>query len=126
MDTLRVDGEIGRFEFGLYDVSIDNRVVFKGTNNFPPRKGQQWYQTCGFKEIALLNGVLNRSYRQTTTGLNRDQSIDDLEGTRLNTLRDGAESEGKKVINFLENSIESILEKNGFTKAGRTEKTVRL
>ena len=36
----RVDGEIEREEFGLYDVSIDNRVVFKGTNNFPQRKCQ--------------------------------------------------------------------------------------
>lgn len=113
----RVDGEIGRFEFGLYDVKIDNRVVFKGINEFPPRKGQQWYQTCGFKEIALLNGVTERSYRQTTKGLNRCRR-QEKGGTPSNTLHDGAEAEGGKVIDFFEKKTVRILEENEFTKEG--------
>ena len=64
-----------------YDVKIDNRFFFKGITNFPPLQCQQWYQTCGFKDVALLNGVLIRSYRQTTSVLNRCRRIDDIEGT---------------------------------------------
>ena len=51
----QVDGEIEREEFGVYDVEIDNRVVFEGINDFPLRMGKQWYQTVKFKEIAVLH-----------------------------------------------------------------------
>lgn len=113
----RVDGEIGRFEFDVYDVKIDNRVVFEGINDFPLRTGKQWYQTCGFKEIALLNGVTERSYRQTTKGLNRSRR-QEVGGTPSNTLHGRAESEGNKVIEFLEKKSERLLEDNEFTKEG--------
>lgn len=51
----RVDGEIGRFEFGVYDIkSQDDKTVFDGSRAFPFRSGVQWYRTCGFKEMALI------------------------------------------------------------------------
>lgn len=112
-----VDGEIGRFKFDVYDVKIDNRVVFEGNHLFPSRTGKQWYQTCGFKEIALLNGVTERSYRQTTKGLNRSRRFD-IGGTPLTTLQDRAEAEGIKIIDFIEKKSERILEENGFTEEG--------
>ena len=117
----RVDGEIGRFEFGLFNVEADDqKKVFEGTSLFPARKGKQWYQTCGFKEIALLNGVAQRSYRQTMAGFNRCRR--QLEnGTPLNTLRDSAEVEGSKVINFLEKKSEGILKENEFSTDGVPE-----
>jgi hypothetical protein len=62
------------------------------------RQGRQWYQTWGFKELALLDGAAQRSYRQTVEGLNRWRC--QLEGgTPLNTLRDSAEAEGAVVLN---------------------------
>ena len=78
----RVEGEVGRFAFALFDViDTEERPVFEGRCLLPPRQGRQWYQTCGFKELALLygrpcpccllNGAAQRSYRQTVEGLNR-------------------------------------------------------
>ncbi|RKZ89526.1 MAG: hypothetical protein DRR19_11455 [Candidatus Parabeggiatoa sp. nov. 1] len=55
----------------MYDVKIDNRVVFEGHHLFPTLQSQQWYQTSGFKEIALLSGAAKRSYRQTANDFNR-------------------------------------------------------
>jgi len=46
-------------------------VVFEGHHLFPTLQSQQWYQTSGFKEIALLSGAAKRSYRQTANDFNR-------------------------------------------------------
>ena len=103
--SYRVDGEIGRFEFMMFDVkSSDNTVVFEGSSLFPYRKGKQWYQTCGFKELALFNGAAQRSYRQTVKVFNRVRR-QESDGTPVTTLRDSAESEGLKIIDFLEKRI---------------------
>ena len=60
----RVDGEVGRFEFETFDVhDAQTRIVFRGLDLLPERTGKQWYQTVGFKEHALMHGVLDRSYR---------------------------------------------------------------
>jgi hypothetical protein len=54
----RVEGEVGRFAFALFDViDTEERPVFEGRCLLPPRQGRQWYQTCGFKELALLQGA---------------------------------------------------------------------
>jgi len=34
------------------------------------RTRKQWYQTAGFKENAILHGVLDRSYRKTAVAFN--------------------------------------------------------
>ena len=55
----RVDGEVGRFCFTTYDVkNADSQPIFSGFTMFPCCKGQQWYLTTGFKEVALLHGGL--------------------------------------------------------------------
>ena len=118
----RVDGEIGRFEFRMFDVKdVNSQIVFKGIELFPFRKGKQWYQTCGFKEIALLNGVVQRSYRETANILNRIRYQEEG-GTPLNTLRDGAESEGLKVIDFLVKKSVRVLSEHGFDVQGTPQK----
>jgi len=67
----RVDGEVGRFEFETYDVrDTDGRIAFHGFGALPIRTGKQWYQTAGFKENAILHGVLDRSYRKTAVAFN--------------------------------------------------------
>jgi hypothetical protein len=83
----RVEGEVGRFTFALFDViDTEERPVFESRCLLPPRQGRQWYQTWGFKELALLHGAAQRSYRQTVEGLNRWRRQPEG-GTPLNTLR---------------------------------------
>lgn len=78
---------MGRFTFALFDViDTEERPVFESRCLLPPRQGRQWYQTWGFKELALLHGAAQRSYRQTMEGLNRWRRQPEG-GTPLNTLR---------------------------------------
>ena len=114
----QVDGEVGRWVFKTYDVkSEDHETRFEGIELFPPRHGRQWYQTCGFKEIALLCGAAQRSYRQTTHVFNRSRH-QESGGTPLNTLRDGTQTEGLKVIDFLTRKSQSVLKEHGFDPQG--------
>jgi hypothetical protein len=83
----RVDGEVGRFEFETFDVRDTlGRIVFHGFDANPIRTGKQWHQTAGFKENAILRGVLDRSYRKTVIAFNI-QRRQVKGGTPLNTLR---------------------------------------
>jgi len=114
----QVDGEVGRFTFKTYDVKgEDEKPRFEGIELFPKRHGRQWYQTSGFKEIALLCGAAQRSYRQTTQVFNRSRH-QESGGTPLNTLRDGAQAEGLKVIDFLTRKSQSVLKEHGFAPHG--------
>ena len=114
----QVDGEVGRFTFKIYDVEgEDEKPRFEGIELFPPRHGRQWYQTSGFKEIALLCGAAQRSYRQTTQVFNRSRH-QESGGTPLNTLRDGARAEGLKVIDFMTKKSQRVLKEHGFDPRG--------
>jgi len=117
----KVDGEIGRFTFLTYDVKReDQKTHFVGLDMFPVRTGQQWYQTSGFKEIGLIVGAAQRSYRQTTHVLNRTR-YQEVGGTPLNTLRDGAEAEGLKVLDFMDKKTKGILKEHNFDPQGVPE-----
>lgn len=84
---------------------------------FPHRQGRQWYPTCGFKEIALIYGAAQRSYRQTAKLINRSRH-QEAGGTPLNTLRDGAQAEGLKVLDFLHRKSQNILKEHEFDPQG--------
>lgn len=117
----RVDGEVGRFRFGLFDVVNEaDEIVFAGHQLWPARQGRQWYPTTGFKELALLTGATQRSYRQTVSHFNRSRH-QEVGGTPLNSLRDGAEREGGKVIEFLDRHSEKVLSTHQFDGEGRPE-----
>ncbi len=95
--------------------------MFEGRSLFPFRQGKQWYQTCGFKEMVVLNGAAQRSYRETVRVFNHIRR-QESGGTALNTLRDGAEAEGLKVIDFLQNKSRRILREHGFDAQGVAER----
>lgn len=117
----KVDGEIGRFSFKTYDVkSGDKRTLFAGIDQFPIHKGRQWYPTCGFKEVVLILGAAQRSYRQTIKVFNRS-CRQETDGTPLNTLCDVTQAEGLKVLDFLTRKTESVLKKHGFNSSGAPE-----
>jgi len=114
----QVDGEIGRFTCTTYDViNQDKKAHFKGLDMFPSRIGRQWYQTSGFKELGLIVGAAQRSYRQTTRVFNRTRH-QEIGGTPLNTMRDGAQAEGLKVLDFMDKKTQIILKEHGFDAQG--------
>jgi hypothetical protein len=116
-----VDGEIGRFTFKTFDVKNENgKTLFAGLDLFPARKGQQWYPTCGFKEVAMIYGAVQRSYRQTVKAFNHSRR-QEIGGTPLNTLCDVTQAEGLKVLDFLARKTESIFRKSGFNPQGIPE-----
>ncbi len=68
----RVEGEIGRFEFALYELIDQSKgVVCRGADYFPKRQGREWHKTEGFREEALCLEASQRSYRTNTAHLNR-------------------------------------------------------
>jgi len=87
---------------------------------FPVRIGRQWYQTSGFKELGLIVGVAQRSYRGVTRVFNRSR-YQEVGGTPLNTLRDGAQAEGLNVLDFMDKKTKSILKEHNFNPQGIPE-----
>lgn len=115
----QVDGEVGRFTFKTYDVVTHNKQpIFTGLRMFPGRKAKQWYPTCGFKQVTLLQGAAQRSYRQTIQLFKRS-CRQEKGGTPLTTLHDVAESEGLKVLDFLTCKTAAILKQFQFTEQGQ-------
>jgi len=116
-----VDGEVGRFTFKTYDVKAkNNKTLFAGIGLFPTHKGRQWYPTSGFKEVALIYGAAQRSYRQTIKVFNHGRR-QDVGGTPLNTLCDVTQAEGMKVLDFMTRKAESIFTEQGFNSRGLPE-----
>lgn len=62
---------------------------------FAPLSGTGHYTTRGFKEVAFVYGVVERSYRKTAAWLNRVRHQAD--GTNARTLQEMAEREGQRV-----------------------------
>jgi hypothetical protein len=115
----RVDGEVGRFQFETYDVRDDGgRVVVRSLDWLPKRTGKHWYQTIGFKELALIHGVLDRSYRKTDVAINL-QRRQVVGGTPLRTLCDTAAAEGSAVLAALEQQTRQVLAEHRFGDEGQ-------
>jgi hypothetical protein len=115
-----VDGEVGRFEFDTFDVRDSlGRIVFHGFDAIPIRTGKQWHQTAGFKENAILRGVLDRSYRKTAIAFNI-QRRQVKGGTPLNTLRDAAEAQGVAIMAAIEDETQRTFEEHHATVVGQS------
>jgi hypothetical protein len=113
-----VDGEGGRFRFGLFDVvDAAGDIVFAGSQLWPTRQGRHGYPTAGFKELTLMMGVTQRRYRKAASHSNRSRR-QVVGGTPWTTLRDGAEREGLQVIQFLERHSAEVLKAHHFTEDG--------
>jgi hypothetical protein len=86
----RVEGEIGRFYFPLYE-AVDElrRVICRGVDFFPKRRPREWHKTEGFREEALCLEASRRRYLYNTANLNwyRRQPQG---GTPVTTLQDNA------------------------------------
>lgn len=112
-----VDGEVGRFQFSTHSV-IENDIEFKTAMAiFPPLQTNEYYKTAGFKEISMIYGDTEKSYRRTTTLINRIRYQQE-HGTSFRTLQDNTEKEGLRLNEHIAEKSRQILENNEFTEDG--------
>ena len=90
----RVDGEVGRITFDTY--WIEETAGDKAKCVFPTLHAQEWYRTTGFKELAMVHGSVEKSYRKTTALINRVRHQEGATPSR--TLQENTESEGQHTV----------------------------
>ncbi|MGK5092574.1 hypothetical protein WDW89_11250 [Deltaproteobacteria bacterium TL4] len=105
-----VEGEIGRFRFETWSrVNAEGEEIYKGKELFEPLRGEEKYRTQGFREVALIYGSCEDSYRETTALINRIRyQLED--GTPERTLRDNTENEGRHLQAYLKEKNHTLLE----------------
>lgn len=113
----RVEGEVGRVIFDAYWVK-ETETMMDGTNRclFPTLHAKEWYRTTGFKELALVHGAVEESYRKTSALINRVRHQADATPSR--TLRDNAQAEGEQIMAHMAQQATTVLQTHGFTTAG--------
>ena len=113
-----MDGEIGRFEFATHSVLHGDELKYNTAMDlFAALKGKEFYRTIGFKEIAMIYGDTEKSYRKTAKLINRIRYQVER-GTPYRTLRENTEKEGFNLIDYVEEKTKRILIENGFTEDG--------
>ena len=110
---------MGRFTFTTHGVRQGSELRHRTSRwLFPALQGKEWYRTRGFKEVALVHGVVEDSYRKTSRWINRMRHQTEEEGTPSRTLCDGSESEGTHILAHVEARTEQILSHYGVTDPG--------
>ena len=113
----RIDGEIGRITFDSYWVAqMEEESDDTAGTLFPALHAKEWYRTTGFKEIALVYGTTEESYRKTSDLINRVRHQEGATPSR--TLRENAESEGRQIMGQVAQQAVAILHEHGFTTQG--------
>jgi hypothetical protein len=114
----QVDGEVGRFCFTTYRVINEPSVQGQTlpVELFPSQRGTEWYRTRGFKEIALMRGISEQSYRKTSELINRIRY--QPEATSARTLQDNSEREGERILQQLSTQSQTILHEHQFSSEG--------
>ena len=85
---------------------------------FAELKGKELYRTIGFKEIAMIYGDTEASYRKTAKLINRVRWQEEG-GTPYRSLQENTEWEGCRVIDYMEEKSKRILKKKGFSEDGK-------
>ena len=112
----RVEGEIGRITFDTYWVEPGAGSDKTAKFLFPTLHGKEWYRTTGFKEIGLVYGTVEDSYRKSSALINR---VRHQEGaTPFRTLRENSEYEGRQIMTSMAQQAGEIFDEDGFTAAG--------
>ncbi len=113
---------MGRFTFTTHTASDASGTAYNtATACFPELHGKEWYRTRGFKEIALLYGSVEQSYRKTSTLINRIRH--QPKATPARTLQEVSEREGQRIAAALEHKADQILSKAGFTEEGTPQRS---
>ncbi len=78
-------------------MNVDDEVLYNTSREFfLPLQGEEKYRTEGFKEIVLIYGTTEESFRKTAALINRVRH-QAKGGTPSRTIRDHAEHEGSKI-----------------------------
>lgn len=119
----RVEGEIGRITFDSYWVEPGAGRNETTRCLFPSLHGKEWYRTIGFKEIGLVHGTVEDSYRKSSVLINRVRHQEGATPDR--TLRENSEYEGRQIMAYMEQQAGEIFDEQGFTAEGLpTERAV--
>lgn len=95
-----------------------------GREVFAELKGIEFYRTAGFKEIAVIYGDTEKSYRKTTKPINRIRH-QKQEGTPSRTLHESTEREGTDLLDHIEKNQNVSLRKTAFLKMAYVKKVKR-
>lgn len=87
---------------------------------FLPLQGEEKYRTEGFKEIALIYGTAEASFRKTAALINRIRHQEEG-GTPFRTMRETTECEGTLLQEHLEEKASLIFQENGYTPEGHPQ-----
>lgn len=121
----QVDGEIGRFSFTTHRLEVKGRQIYNsGVDLFPMLTAKEWYNTRGFKEIAYIYGVVEKSYRKTAELINRVRH--QPKATPMRTLQEKIEGEGAKITAYLDKKISKILVSNEMKQDAKPKKAGKL
>ena len=111
-----VDGEVGRFDFITHSVRLENDTRYNTARDvFPRLNGKEFYRTTGFKEIAIIYGDTEDSFRKTTKLINR-MRCQEQGGTPYRTLQEATEREGAKLLDFVKEKSKRVLIRHSFTE----------
>ncbi len=114
-----VDGEIGRFSFQTHSVLDKNEIHFNSAVDLFPKIGaREYYKTVGFKDISMIYGAIDLSFRKTAVLINRNRYQQDGDGTPYRTLQEATELEGTQILDFLKEKSNRIFDKHGFNSEG--------
>lgn len=97
----------------------DGKCVFDTSKEvFPTLRGQEYYRTVGFKELAYIYGDINQSFRKTSKLINTFRQQPG-EGTPSRTLQESTEREGQQILDYVEDKSKRILQQNDFSEDGQ-------
>lgn len=118
----RVDGEVGRFSFLTHRLERDGELIFDSSRDlFAALKTNELYLTQGFKEVAMVYGSLEQSYRKTAWLINRVR-YQTSGGTPARTLQEQTEAEGDRFQHQIELRVEKILKRHNLSLVPTVEK----
>ena len=85
-------------------------------------KGKEFYRTTGFKEIAMIYGDTEASFRKTARLINRIRH-QERGGTAQRTLQEATEKEGAQLLDFVKEKSKRILIRHSFTEQGQYKRS---
>ena len=90
---------------------------------FYPLQGEEKYQTEGFKEIALIYGTVEESFRKASALINRIRH-QEQGGTPFRTVRESINYEGRLLQEHLFEKSSAIFQESGFTPEGYPQEKI--
>lgn len=85
-------------------------------------KGKELYRTTGFKEIAMIYGDTEESFRKTARLINRIRHQEEG-GTPHRSLQEATEKEGSLLIDLVKEKSKRILIRHSFTEDGQYKRS---